>query len=47
MDEVRAVAERIEANIARALQRRRSADRPFTEELRRFAAQYRQWLAVA
>lgn len=34
----------IEANIARALQRRHAPDRPFTEELRNFASQYRQYL---
>jgi hypothetical protein len=34
----------IEANVARALQRRHAPDRPFTEELRRFASQYRQFL---
>jgi len=31
----------IEANVALALERRVAADRPFTDELRRFAAQYR------
>jgi hypothetical protein len=30
----------IDANVARAIQRRHAADRAFTEELRRFAAQY-------
>ncbi len=36
----------IEANVARALARRRAEDRGFTEELRRFAAHYRRWLAA-
>ena len=33
----------IEANVARAIARRDARDRPFTAELRRFAAQYRAW----
>jgi hypothetical protein len=35
----------IEANVARAVARRVAADRPFTDELRRFAAQYRAFAA--
>ena len=36
----------INANIARAVQRRRPQDRPFTEELRRFVAQYARFAGV-
>jgi hypothetical protein len=37
----------IEVNVARALRRRVAGERAFTEELRRFAAQYRQFVASA
>ena len=37
----------IERNVAGALRRRRPADRPFTEELRRFAAQYVRFAGAA
>ncbi len=37
----------IEANVARALQRRHAADRGFTDELRRFAGQYARFAGSA
>ena len=46
LDYARRQAVLIDANVARAVQRRHGADRAFTEELRRFAGQYARFAAA-